>query len=375
MKRTVVLQLMNGFEDSSISRVVQRLVQHLGQQDYSWHVGGLRGLGHMREEFGRLGTQVVDFSDRHHGSGSLTRRIREYVVAHQVKIVHTHTPRTILAAGMALAGKKQVIHLATKQLLYSPADRRWGLIYALLDRFSLYLPDYLIAVSEKMYRRIVAYPGISTERVTMIRNAIDCESCYVPDQGDSCRLEFGLTSESQVIGFTGRIEEMKRLDLLLEGFSLMLGRHPRARLMIVGEGKLRPKLEAFAARLGISHCVIWTGFRQDIPRLLAAMDVYVQPSTNEGFSLSLLEAMAAGKPVVATDVGGAQEVVIDGRTGVLSPPASSSAISTTVAGLLDDPEKQSTLGQAARRHVVREFGLQHSMDAYRHLYEALALQP
>jgi len=276
---------------------------------------------------------------------------------------------------MALAGKKQVIHLATKHLLYSPADRRWGLIYALLDRFSLYLPDYLIAVSEKMYRRIVAYPGISTERVTMIRNAIDCESCYVPDQGDSCRLEFGLTSESQVIGFTGRIEEMKRLDLLLEGFSLMLGRHPRARLMIVGEGKLRPKLEAFAARLGISHCVIWTGFRQDVPRLLAAMDVYVQPSTNEGFSLSLLEAMAAGKPVVATDVGGAQEVVIDGRTGVLSPPASSSAISTTVAGLLDDPEKQSTLGQAARRHVVREFGLQHSMDAYRHLYEALALQP
>jgi len=276
---------------------------------------------------------------------------------------------------MALAGKKQVIHLATKQLLYSPADRRWGLIYALLDRFSLYLPDYLIAVSEKMYRRIVAYPGISTERVTMIRNAIDCESYYVPEQGDSCRLEFGLTSESQVIGYAGRIEKVKRLDLLLEGLSQVLARHPRARLMIVGEGKLRPKLEAFAARLGISHCVIWTGFRQDIPRLLAAMDVYVQPSTNEGFSLSLLEAMAAGKPVVATDVGGAQEVVIDGRTGVLSPPASSSAISTTVAGLLDDPEKQSTLGQAARRHVVREFGLQHSMDAYRHLYEALALQP
>jgi glycosyltransferase involved in cell wall biosynthesis len=375
MTRIAVLQLMNGFEDSSISRVVLRLVQHLGQQDYSWHIGGLRGLGHMREGFSRLGTQVVDFSDRHDGSRSLTRRIKEYVVAHQVKIVHTHTPRTILAAGMALAGKQQVIHLATKQLLYSPADRRWGLIYALLDRLSLYLPDHLIAVSEKMYRRIVAHPGLGSGRVTMIRNAIDCESYYVPEQGDPCRLEFGLTSESQVIGYAGRIEKVKRLDLLLEGLSQVLPRHPRARLMIVGEGKLRPKLEAFAARLGISHCVIWTGFRQDIPRLLAAMDVYVQPSANEGFSLSLLEAMAAGKAVVATDVGGAQEVVIDGRTGVLIPPASSSAISTAVTSLLDDPGRQSTLGQAARRHVVREFGLQQSMDAYRHLYEILALQP
>jgi len=328
----------------------------------------------MREEFSRLGIQVVDFSARHHGSGSLARRIKKYIVAHQVKIVHTHTPRTILAAGMALATRHRTIHLATKHLLYALGDRRWGLIYALLDRFSLYLPHHLIAVSEKMHRRIVAYPGLSAARVTLIRNAIDCESYYVPDQRDSCRLEFGLSSGSQLIGYAGRIEKVKRLDLLLEGLAQVLACHPRARLMIVGEGSLEAKLKAFAARLGISHCVTWTGFRQDIPRLLAAMDVYVQPSANEGFSLGLLEAMAAGKPVVATDVGGAQEVVIDGRTGVLIPPASSSAIGTAVAGLLDDPERQSTLGQAARRHVVRDFGLQQSMDAYRHLYEALALQ-
>lgn len=375
MTRIAVLQLMNGFEDSSISRIVQQLVQHLGQQNYSWHIGGLRGLGHMGEEFSRLGTQVVDFSDRQNGSGSLTRRIKEYAMAHQVKIVHTHTPRTILVAGMALASKHQMIHLATKHLLYSPGDRPWGLIYSLLDRFTLYLPDHLVAVSQKMYRQIVAHPGLSIRRVTMIRNAIDSESYYVPDQRDCCRLEFGLTSESQVIGYAGRIEKMKRLDLLLEGFSLVLARHPQARLMIIGEGKLRPKLKALAAHLGISHRVIWTGFRQDIPRLLAAMDVYVQPSANEGLSLSLLEAMAAGKPVIATDVGGTPEVVVDGKTGVLIPPGSSSALRTAIADLLDDPERQSTLAQAARSHVVREFDVQQSTDAYRHLYEVLALQP
>ncbi|MFQ5902719.1 MAG: glycosyltransferase, partial [Candidatus Binatia bacterium] len=262
-----------------------------------------------------------------------------------------------------------------KELLYAPGDRRWGLIYTLLDRFTLYIPDHLVAVSQKMCRQIAAHPGLSTSRVTMIRNGIDCESYYVPDQRDSCRSEFGLTLDAQVVGYAGRIEKVKRLDLLLEGFSLVLARHPEARLMIIGEGKLRPRLEALAARLGISHCVIWTGFRGDIPRLLAAMDIYVQPSANEGFSLSLLEAMAAGKAIVATDVGGAPEVVIDGRTGVLIPPASSSAISLAVAGLLDDPERQSTLGQAARSHVVREFGVRQTMDGYRELYEVLALQP
>lgn len=388
MTRIAILHLLNHFGAAGIGPAVHVRMQHLGQQGFTWHIGALLGLGHpaltgvlppkecnLKEKFRRLGVQVVDFSARQHGSGNLTRRIKEYVEAHQVKIVHTHSPRTVLAAAMALIGTHETIHLATEHLLYTPGDRRWGLIYTLLDRFSLYLSDHIIAVSQKMYRQIVDLPGLSAKRITVIRNAVDCESFYVPDQRDPCRLEFGLSPESQVIGYTGRMQKMKRLDLLLEGFSLVLTCHPQARLMIVGEGKLRPKLEAFAARLGISHCVIWTGFRQDIPRLLAAMDVYVQPSANEGLSKSMLEAMAAGKPVIATDVGGAPEVVMDGKTGVLIPPGSCSALRTAIADLLDDPERQSTLAQAARSYVVREFDVQQTTDAYRHLYEVLALQP
>ncbi|MCG2766801.1 MAG: glycosyltransferase, partial [Anaerolineae bacterium] len=206
------------------------------------------------------------------------------------------------------------------------------------------------------------------------RNAVDCEAFYAPGERDPFRRQFGLTPESQVIGFAGRIEKQKRLDLLLEGYSLILARHPHARLMIIGEGPLRPTLEALASSLGISHAVTWTGFRKDIPRVLAAMDLYVQPSSNEGLSLSILEAMAAGKPVIATDVGGASEVVTDGRTGILIPAGSSSAIGAAIADLLDHPEKRSTLAQAARSHVIQEFGVQRMTDAYRHLYETLGLQ-
>ena len=374
MTRVSILHLGNEVQDSGICRIIQHLVQRLGQQDYSWHIGGLRGVGEVQGEFSRLGMQIVDFSDRRDGSGSVVGRIRDYVLAHQISIVHTHSPRTRLAAARVLMGTRRALHLATEHLLYEPRDRRWGLIYTLLDRLTLYLPDHTVAISEEMYRRVAALPGLSARRVTAIRNAIDCESYYVPDQRDPCRWEFGLAGKAPVIGYTGRIVKQKRLDLLLEGFSLVLARYPQAHLVIVGDGQLRPELQAYADSLDVSHAVTWTGFRRDIPRLLAAMDLYIQPSANEGLPLSILEAMAAGKAVIATDVGGAQEVLTHQKTGILIPPGSSLAIGAAVVDLLNHPDKRAALAQAAREHVVQEFGVQRMVEGYRRIYETLASQ-
>jgi len=370
-----ILHLMNAVGDSSIGRIVQRLVAHLGGQGYSWHIGGVRGLwGNLPEEFLRLGAQVVDFSDGQNRSEYLPGRVREYVLTNGIRIVHTHSPRTRLAAALALVAAPQTVHLATEHLLYAPGDRRWGLVYTLLDRLTLYPADHVVAVSQRMGRQLVALPGLSTRRVTAIQNAIDCAFYFAPEQRTPCRSEFGLTPESRLIGYAGRIDRVKRLNLLLEGFSQVLAHHPQSRLVLIGEGDQRPELEALAAQFDISHAVIWTGFRQDMPRLLAAMDVYVQPSVNEGLSVSVLEAMAAGKPVIATDVGGAQEVLTHQRTGILIPPESSSAIAAAIIDLLDQPEKRAALAQAAREHVVQEFGVQRMVEGYRGVYEVLAAQ-
>jgi glycosyltransferase involved in cell wall biosynthesis len=275
---------------------------------------------------------------------------------------------------MALVATRQTAHLATEHLLYAPRDRRWGLLYSLLDRSTLYPADHVVAVSQRMQRELVTLPGLSARRVTAIQNAIDCAYFSAPEQRDPCRSELGLPPESHVIGYAGRIDRVKRLDLLLEGFSAAVAHHPQARLLIIGEGGQRSKLEALAASLGISDAVIWTGFRQDMPRLLAAMDLYVQTSVNEGLSLSILEAMAAGKAVIATDVGGAQEVLAHQVTGILIPPGSSPAIAAATVDLLDHPEKRAALAQAARDHVVQSFGVERMVEGYRRVYEALALQ-
>jgi len=372
MKQIPILHLGNVVADSSSGRIIQQIVTHLGSQTYKWHIGGVCGLGDMQEKFVNLGVQVVDFSTRLYGSKFLTKRLREYISTNEIAIVHTHSPRARLAAEMALANAHHTSHIATEHLLYGPKDRRWGLVYALLDRASLYPADHVVAVSQRMQRELVAMPAFSEKKVTAVQNAIDCSFFFAPEQRNPCRSEFGLHPESRAIGYAGRIDRVKRLDLLLKGFSGALAQHSNAHLIIIGEGGQRTKLEELAASLGISQAVTWTGFRKDMPRMLAALDIYVQTSVNEGLSLSILEAMAAGKPVIATNVGGAQEVLTHQETGILIPPESASAIKAAITDLLDHPDKRAALAQAAKDHVVHEFGVQRMVDGYQRIYKDLA---
>lgn len=371
MERTVILHLMNNFHDASISRIVFRLVQHLGVADFDWHIGGLSSQGDMQDMFRSQGARIAAFPDGNDHPGSVTGRIREYVETHKVDIVHSHTPRTLFMACLALrrrSANRQVRHLATKHILNAPQDRRWGLLYTLFDRLTLYLPDHLVAVSRKIKNQISGTPGLSASRVTVIQNAIDCDSFCQSYLRDVCRAEFGVAADQLVIGSSGRLDLVKRYDLLLMAFSALLQRHPEARLMLVGDGVLRGELERMSEGLGISHAVLFTGFRQDIPRLLAAMDIYIMASANEGLSLSILEAMAAGKPVVITDVGGAREVVETGRTGLIIPPLSVDAIKEALLFLLESEVERRKLAQAGKEFVHKEYGVGKMMNEYRDLY-------
>jgi glycosyltransferase involved in cell wall biosynthesis len=138
--------------------------------------------------------------------------------------------------------------------------------------------------------------------------------------------------------------------------------------VIVGEGSKRQEWQLLADQLGVSNTVIWTGFRTDMPRILAALDIYVVPSVNEGLSLSILEAMAAGKPIIATDVGGNSEMIIDDVTGILINPGSYQMLATAITVLLNQPDKRARLSQAGHNLVTENFNVQRMTDAYCELY-------
>jgi glycosyltransferase involved in cell wall biosynthesis len=182
----------------------------------------------------------------------------------------------------------------------------------------------------------------------------------------------GLSTENIAVGFACRLEKVKRIDLLLYAHKQVLSKYPQTRLVIVGEGSKQRDWQLLSDQLGISNAVIWTGFRTDMPGILAALDIYVVPSVNEGLSLSVLEAMAAGKPVIATDVGGTSEVIIDNVSGILIPPGSYQALTNAITDLLNQPDKRVRLAQAGQNLVIEDFNVQRMINAYFELYKNVA---
>lgn len=372
MSKIAVLHLMNGFGDASIGWIVHRIIQQLGSEDFSWHVSGLCGAGSMQPKYDQLGAQTVDFSQPIYPERMMWQRIRRYLIENQIAIIHSHTPRTIIHAFLATVFPPGTIHLATKHLLTTPQDRKWGLPIAIYDRLSLYLPDHLVAVSDHMCKQIRSMPVTSQRRVTAIPNAIPVEKFFQPDLRDDCRLEFGLGSENITMGFAGRMEKVKTIDLLLLAYQQVLEKHPNIRLLLVGEGSKLLEWQNLADRLGVSHSVIWAGFRADMPRILAGIDIFVQPSINEGLSLATLEAMAAGKAIIATDVGGTSEIIQNNETGLLVTPGSIESLVAALIDFVDHPEKRMKLAHSGQVFVNEKFNVNRMTDSYHDLYLELA---
>jgi len=155
----------------------------------------------------------------------------------------------------------------------------------------------------------------------------------------------------QTVLTVARLDPQKGLHDLVAAAALV----PEARVMVVGEGPERRALETRIAHLGLGDRVHLLGFRSDVPDLLAGSDLFVLPSLFEGLPLSILEAMAAGKPVVATAIGGNDEAVVDGATGLLVPPGDPRALADAIRALLRDPERRRRLGEAGRRRAEAEF--------------------
>jgi glycosyltransferase involved in cell wall biosynthesis len=245
------------------------------------------------------------------------------------------------------------------------------MLLAWMDRFSLYFPDRLIPVSQKMQQKILSQLGIKARRVTTIRNAIPCEQFYRPEQRDVVRSEMGISHKAVVLGYTGRIQRVKRIDLLLDAFACIHRIHPDTHLIIAGEGEDRHSLAAYAETLGIADRITWTGFRRDVPRILSAFDIYVQSSLNEGLSLSILEAMAAGIPVVATDVGGNSEVIAHEVNGLLVPAGTTDEFVKAVLCLIEQPELREQFSSAGLNLMREEFSLNRMVNGYRALYKSV----
>jgi glycosyltransferase involved in cell wall biosynthesis len=193
-------------------------------------------------------------------------------------------------------------------------------------------------------------------RWTLLQNGIDADAFGVGAPTAAAKARFGFAPDRPVVGTVGRLEWRKGHDVLLAAAERLRARRPAPQLLVVGDGPASDELRRQAAALGLGGDVRFTGTLDDVRPALAAMDLFALPSREEGMSNALMEAMAAGRPIVATDVGGNGEVLDGGRLGVLVPSADAFALADAVAALLDDPARATALGAAAHDHVAERWG-------------------
>jgi glycosyltransferase involved in cell wall biosynthesis len=228
----------------------------------------------------------------------------------------------------------------------------------------------MVVVSEDIKKFLIKYVGIKSGRVTTIYNGIDFNS-YCSDNGsrNKVRKELGIDEKQSVIGTVGNLYSVKGHTYLLKAFAIIKNRFPSAVVVIAGRGGLLDKLQKESADLNIQNNIRFLGFREDIHDLLQAMDVFVLPSISEGLPLSALEAMASKKPVVATDVGGMPEVVMNGQTGFTVPSKNPKSLAEKIMFLLENKNLADEMAEKSRNRVEKEFALENMVSRYQELYD------
>jgi L-malate glycosyltransferase len=244
-----------------------------------------------------------------------------------------------------------------------------------VQKVCLRMADHTIVNAEAIKKDLLQR-GYRADRVTVIPNGIDFEPFLVPHTGETVRRELNIPADAPVVGVLARLTKIKGHEYFLQAAALVAARVPNVRFLIVGDTNIhqeyREELKRLAARLGIQDRVVFTGFRLDVPELLAALSVSVLSSLGlEGLSNSLLESMAAGLPVVATRVGGSPEIVEDGVSGLLVPPADAEAMASAICRLLEDKTLAMNLGQAGRRLILSRYSLDRAVATTERLYRDL----
>lgn len=229
------------------------------------------------------------------------------------------------------------------------------------------LCDAVIAVSEVDRSRMVHEVKMPSRRVRLIPNGIRDAS---GGDGRRIRREFGIADHAPVLVQTAVLRPEKAIEVVLEAMALLIARHPDVHLMLVGPGD-PSELTALASRLGVADAVTFTGSRSDVPDLLAAADIGLLTSDREGMPLAVLEYMAAGLPVVATDVGGLPEVVVAGDTGFLVPRRDSAMLAARITELLENPSLARSMGERGRERQRAEFSRETMLRRVTELYDEL----
>ena len=368
-RRTRVVYMAHAFMVGGAEEMVLNLVRHLPDR-FEPIVCCINQAGPIGEEIRKTG---VPFHVFHLDPGmrrpwhvlGIARHLRQL----QPDIVHTFLLTASLYGrlGAILAGVPVIV--GTEVNIYEHKQRH----HAFAERLLMRGTDRVVVSAESVRDFYVQQVQADPARVDVIYNAVDWSQLQTTTTREALRASAGVPAGAPLAGIIARLTEQKAHRYLFEAMADTPGL-ATLHLLVVGDGELRDDLRGRADRLGLTGRVHFLGARRDLGDLLASIDVFVMPSLWEGLPLSMVLAMGAGLPVVATRVAGIPEVVQDGVTGFLVPPADVPALGSALARLVGDPDRRRTMGSAASAFVRPRFGVDGYVTAVTDLYDRLLVE-
>jgi L-malate glycosyltransferase len=368
-----VLQIIHGFIEGGSERQMIQMVTLLQESgDYRVHVGSLSTGGVLRPLIERLQVPIIDLPLTSFYDANMvrqTRRFVSYLKQHQIGIVHSHdfysnifamTGASLARTRGRVASKRETTGTRTKA-------------QTIVERNAFKLAHAVVANAAAVKEQLIG-EGVNKDKIAVIYNGIDLTRFDQNGTRDDALARLNLESirGRPVITMVANFEyRVKDHPMLLRTAQRVTREVPEAIFVIAGEGELRAETEQLAAELGVKDWCLFTGRCASVPDLLAASDICLLTSQAEGFSNSILEYMAAGCAVVATNVGGASEAIVEGETGHLVNSGDDATMAARIVELLRNPDRRTQMGLNGRRVVEERFSLQSRLSNTSALYQRM----
>lgn len=375
--RARVLHLITSFDMGGTERQAVELLKRIDRRRFDISLAVFRLEGPLYRELSTIFPSPPQFpltSFYNLNAAKQLMRLRALMIERRVEILHAHDfyAGTFGVAAARLAG----VRVIASQRHIRLSDRRahdWA------TRFTHRLANRVLVNSEAIRDHLLAGGYASPEKIVVIRNGLSekleraaLDKTSRARRREELLQELKLHPDAKLIGLVARMEPVKGHRYFMEAAREIAAVEPKAHFLLVGDGSLHQEIQEQALRFGIGDRTHLLGAREDAALITAGFDVAVLASLHEGLPNSVIEAMAAGAPVVATRVGGATELVVDGLTGFLAPPADAGALAERIISLLRNPEMRADMGEAARQRALSQFSMRRMVEAVELLYEELS---
>ncbi|MFQ5510892.1 MAG: glycosyltransferase family 4 protein [Candidatus Krumholzibacteriia bacterium] len=364
-----ILILENELVMGGLEKKLYDFVSRVDTTHYRISVCCLKLGGYFKEAFVDLGTPFYDGIQKSRFDALALARLMRIIDRERIDLIYTVPhPNTLIFSPLAkLAGGVKRIVVS----IHGTGGEDGGRMFKPYQKPFLAGVDRFIAVADRHRQYLRDTENLDASKIDVIHNGVDLET-FRPGEGDGAlRDELGIDGAARVVTTVATLKPLKRIDLLLDAAKGIMAANGGVQFVIVGDGAERGRLQERAARLGIGERVIFAGFREDVDKILRLSDLFVLPSRTEAFPNVVLEAMASGLPVVATDVGSVVEMVEDGHSGILVPPGDVDALRTAIGSLLADPGRLRACGARGRRIVEQEYALERMCSKREALFSKL----